>query len=345
VVEHVAAGFEKCPKVREHYAAAQGLLGPKVVFDAAQVGSRAHRLWAWWTNLEGPLCCEQRSLPRSDLPGFLHHVLGRGKQAKPPQTTGTASWECVTVEKPGQPVCALNTFVSYGGSYVFSRGGGGVLRCSNPAGRVTWEEPTAEEPELAMGFPRGFTQAKGQSEATWRDLLGQAMDLDALMWLLGACKEGGRCRVSSPQLGGDGRQGSMVTKFEAGVPVGATAIRATGVQDSPPVQRTGRGPTGSGPAREVAAGGGVPVGVAGERASGGPDSPPVQGTGWGLAGTGPVASVFTIGGVADRGTPGGWRVGAQLGETEKQQVAAVAEKNRDVFAFSLDEPDRGVQVV
>lgn len=53
LVEHVAAGTDRRPKVRQHYAAARGLLGPEIVVDAAQLGSRAHRLRAWWTNLEG----------------------------------------------------------------------------------------------------------------------------------------------------------------------------------------------------------------------------------------------------------------------------------------------------
>jgi hypothetical protein len=39
VIEHVAAGFDRQPKVRKHYAAARGLLGPEVVFDEAQVRS------------------------------------------------------------------------------------------------------------------------------------------------------------------------------------------------------------------------------------------------------------------------------------------------------------------
>jgi hypothetical protein len=118
VIEHVAAKFDRRLKVREHYAAARGLLGPEVVFDAAQVGSRAHRLRAWWTNLEGtPLLRAAINAQKQPAGLFVHYVLGPGMQAKLPQTTGTAPWACV--EKPGQPRCALNTFVSYGGSYAF----------------------------------------------------------------------------------------------------------------------------------------------------------------------------------------------------------------------------------
>jgi hypothetical protein len=52
------------------------------------------------------------------------------------------------------------------------------LACTQRDGRVTFEEPTAEERELAMGFPRGFSAATGLSESTRRELLGQAMDLN-----------------------------------------------------------------------------------------------------------------------------------------------------------------------
>jgi hypothetical protein len=77
-----------------------------------------------------------------------------------------------------------------------------VLACTQPNGEVTFEEPTSEERELAMGFPRRFTAAPGLSEATRRELLGQAMDLDALMWVLAACRAGGRRRTAMLQVGG-----------------------------------------------------------------------------------------------------------------------------------------------
>jgi hypothetical protein len=304
VIEHVAAGFDRRPTVQEHYAAARGLLGPDIVFVAAQVGSRAHRLRAWWTNLEGTALLRAAIKAQKRPAGlFVHHVLGPGRQAKPPQPTGTAPWACV--EKPGQPRCALNTFLSYKGLYAFSRGGGGVLRCTNAAEQVTWEKPTAEERELAMGFPREFTQC-GLSEATRCELLGQAMDLNALMWLLGACKEGGRCRAKSFQLGGDG---DKETESGVGVLVSAAAVRATGEPD----------------------------GGAARGGSGGSEKEKDEGARKGPASSGLSTGAFTVGGVADRSTPGGWLVGAQLEETEKQRVAQVVEKNKEVFAFFLEE--------
>jgi hypothetical protein len=98
VIEHVVAGFDRRPKVREHYAAVWGLLGLEVVFDAAQVGSLAHRLRAWWTNLEGtPLKRPAITVQKRPAGLFVHQALRRGRQAKPPRTTGTAPWACVTV--------------------------------------------------------------------------------------------------------------------------------------------------------------------------------------------------------------------------------------------------------
>lgn len=201
LIEHVAAGHDKRPRVREHFEAVRGLLGPELVLDAAQLGSRAHRLRAWWTNLEGVPLLSRAALERQERPPglFVHQILGSGRRAKVPKTAGVAPW--AKVEVPGTPRRALNTFVSYGGSYAFSRGGGGVLSCTQKDGRVTFEEPTAEERALAMGFPREFAAAPGVSELTRRELLGQAMDLNSLMWILAACQEGGRRRRTA--LGGD----------------------------------------------------------------------------------------------------------------------------------------------
>lgn len=124
LVEHVAAGTDRRPKVREHYAAARGLLGPEILVDAAQLGSRAHRLRAWWTNLEGiPLLRAAIGCQTRPAGFFVHQVLGPGRQARRPQVAGTAPW--AKVERPGEERKALNTFVSYKGSYAFSRGGGG----------------------------------------------------------------------------------------------------------------------------------------------------------------------------------------------------------------------------
>jgi hypothetical protein len=45
-------------------------------------------------------------------------------------------------------------------------------------------EPSADERERAMGFPTGITDAAEVTEAARRQVLGQAMDLNCLTWIV-----------------------------------------------------------------------------------------------------------------------------------------------------------------
>jgi hypothetical protein len=180
LIEHVAAGHNKRPKVQQDFAAARGLLGPELVVDAARLGSRAHRLRAWWTNLEGVSLLRAAFSNQQRPPGlFVHQVLGRGRRAKRPQGTGMAPW--TKAEVPGQERRTLNTFVSYSGSYAFSRNGGAVLRVQHPDGGVTFEKPTTEERKLAIWVRREGKWAvvrSGDSQDKWRRCI-------PLFWLSG----------------------------------------------------------------------------------------------------------------------------------------------------------------
>jgi hypothetical protein len=367
LIEHVAVGNDRRPKVREHFDALRGLLGPEVVLDAALVGSRAHRLRAWWTNLEGvPLLraavAAQVRPPRL----FVHQVLGCGRRARPPKSAGVAPW--AKVETAGAPRRALNTFVSYGGSYAFSRGGGGVLACTQPGGAVTFEEPTAEERELAMRFPRGFNAAPGVSEATRRELLGQAMDLNSLMWVLAACRAGG-LRRAKLQTGGAAGTGGAPANFAVS-PVERRAGGARGLSRVSLPSLMGAGDTsteGSGTRPDA---GGT---SAEEPGTGREDrAPTAKGGGPRTTGEGPDSMLEGHARSAEEqhGTAGergnvvakglgagkaqvpapregprgveekGWLVGEQLAEGDRSHVAAVVEKNGDVFAFALEEIGR-----
>jgi hypothetical protein len=83
LIEHVAAGYDRRPKVRAHFEAVRGLLGPEVVLDAALVDSRAHRLRAWWTNLEGvPLLRAAVAAQVRPAGLFVYQVLGTGRRAR-----------------------------------------------------------------------------------------------------------------------------------------------------------------------------------------------------------------------------------------------------------------------
>src|SRR5450759_4654155 len=85
------------------------------------------------------------------------------------------------VNKVGLPRAALPTLLSFLASHAYRQGGSSLV----------WDErlqqlvkPNADERERAMGFPTGTTAMSGFSEATRRQLLGQAMDLNCLSWVL-----------------------------------------------------------------------------------------------------------------------------------------------------------------
>jgi hypothetical protein len=76
---------------------------------------------------------------------------------------------------------ALPTFVSFPTSHAYREGGP----------RLVWDtcsqqlvEPNADEREHAMGFPTKVTSVPSIYEASRRQVLGQAMDLNCLTWII-----------------------------------------------------------------------------------------------------------------------------------------------------------------
>jgi hypothetical protein len=85
------------------------------------------------------------------------------------------------VNRVGQPRMALPTFVSFPTSHAYREGGP----------RHVWDtcsqrlvEPNTDERERAMGFPTGVTSVPSISEASRQQVLGQAMDLNCLTWIV-----------------------------------------------------------------------------------------------------------------------------------------------------------------
>ncbi len=85
-----------------------------------------------------------------------------------------------TVNQVGQPRMVLPTFVSFPVSHAYREGGP----------RLVWDtcsqrlvEPNADERERAMGFPTKVTSVPFIFEASCRQVLGQAMDLNCLTWI------------------------------------------------------------------------------------------------------------------------------------------------------------------
>ena len=150
-----------------------------MILDAAQFGSRAHRVRAYWTNLLDlrPLqACVL--LDDRDPELYVDSILGKGRTSAPVSSNSTEPFfPCNFV---GQRRRALPTFVSFPNSQAYREGKAGIIWDS---ARQCWDVPTADERERAMGFQTGTTAGRGIMEDQRRGLLGQAMDLNALKWL------------------------------------------------------------------------------------------------------------------------------------------------------------------
>jgi hypothetical protein len=85
------------------------------------------------------------------------------------------------VNRMGQPRMALPTFVSFPASHAYREGGPGLIWDTCLQQLV---EPNADEREHAMGFPTGMTFVPSISEDSRRQVLGQAMDLNCLTWIV-----------------------------------------------------------------------------------------------------------------------------------------------------------------
>jgi hypothetical protein len=155
------------------------ILGVPVLIDAAVVGSRAHCPRLWWTNL----------IPAE----LLQSAVGRIKQTDmymsdildphraPRLVYHDDQVPLAVVNRKGEPQKALSTLISFARSYVFKDNGPGLVWDSTTQEMV---EPNVDERERAMGFPTGTTNFSGLSEHQRRFLLGQAMDVNCLTWIL-----------------------------------------------------------------------------------------------------------------------------------------------------------------
>ncbi len=85
------------------------------------------------------------------------------------------------VNQVGQPRMALPTFVSFPVSHVYKEGGFGLVWDTCLQRLV---EPNIDERERAMGFPTRVTLVPSISEVSCRQVLGQAMDLNYLTWIV-----------------------------------------------------------------------------------------------------------------------------------------------------------------
>jgi len=84
----------------------------------------------------------------------------------------------------GKPKGAWPTFVSFPGAHAFQGDGPCLVYCHALA---TWDEPSLEERERAMGFQARTTSHIKVTRLERNALLGRGMDLNSLTWLLVTC--------------------------------------------------------------------------------------------------------------------------------------------------------------
>ena len=156
-------------------------LGEPLVFDAAQVGSSAHRVRNYWTNL-GPQASLQRLFSNIEVPhAALSSILGPLRHPMPVRSDEKVR-ERFHVNEPGKTRQILPTLVSYRQSRAFRPGKPGSIYDE----RVGYTEPAAIEREQMMGCTPSTTAALGMTDPMRMELLGQAMDMNALsaIWSL-----------------------------------------------------------------------------------------------------------------------------------------------------------------
>ncbi|CAI5934949.1 unnamed protein product [Closterium sp. NIES-65] len=162
----------------------RGQLGEGVSCDAAGMGSYAHRLRIYWQNVvpAEQLQAEMEGVRRA-AEGKVKDILEPGRTPAPVYRKSYSRHE--QCNQVGQERRALPTLVAYVGAagYKWEAGktGPGMVY-DHKKGR--WEEPTALERELAMGYGEDATAAPGASEADRRRALGNTMDGHVMRWLI-----------------------------------------------------------------------------------------------------------------------------------------------------------------
>lgn len=155
-------------------------VGPCVELDAARLGSYAHRLRDYWTNLA---CAEQLQAVfdrvERDPTRQLTDILEAGRQ---PQLCrrANASPPWYAANKVGEPLRVLPTLVAFKGSYAFSHGGQGLVVQSD--GQLV--DLTLEERERALGYVSRDTAAPGLTADQRHTVIGSCMDSNAMQSLL-----------------------------------------------------------------------------------------------------------------------------------------------------------------
>jgi hypothetical protein len=179
IVENVPVVSSSRSRTLEIMYKIHEILGVPVLIDAATVGSRAYRPRFWWTNLALAELL-QSAIGRTRRPDvYVSDILDPHRT--PRRVYHDDQAPLAVVNRKGESRRAFPTLVNFARSYAFKDNGPGLVWDSIMQEIV---EPNADERERAMGFPTGTTNVHGISEQQRRFLLGQAMDLNCLTWVV-----------------------------------------------------------------------------------------------------------------------------------------------------------------
>ena len=159
-------------------------VGQEVLLDAAQMGSRAHRLRSFWTNLAEPVALQKViSNVQRDNTITVNQILRDGWRTQEVRTTDHSSqYKCNEI---GIEMRALPTFTKVRGSRAFRDQGPGMLvRRLADDDTQAYREPDVEEKLIIMGFDPSLLSDERISTEEAHGLIGNAIDLTALSRLL-----------------------------------------------------------------------------------------------------------------------------------------------------------------
>ena len=183
VLENTAFQLHSNPQIsKRDYDYVCSIIGSPSLLDAAQFGSRAHRVRNFWTNLCDPsqLCAAAAQVVRSEAL-TVQDVLEPGREAPlASQPDQAPRYQC---NVPGQPMAAWPTFMAYPGSYAFRPGKQGSITHWQWDEQL-YDEPSAVEREQAMGYGAESTAAPGVSEQQRRSALGRCMDANTMQCIM-----------------------------------------------------------------------------------------------------------------------------------------------------------------
>ena len=195
IVENAAMQYNwQSQHIREHdFPEICNTLGTPVTFDAAQLGSYAHRVRNYWQNMAPPSWVAN-AIAGTPRIGELQvdDILDTGRHSN---AVEHKDWHPMyPANQPGQPRSALPTLVAYPASRAFRvyRDDAGAITSVSPGcvydtNLGHWTEPNPDERERALGYSTGATAAPGVTLRQRHVITGNCMDQAAISGLLQTC--------------------------------------------------------------------------------------------------------------------------------------------------------------